>query len=208
MLTFIHQNVFRNISAFYGGTNLSYHLVQSLPIMLFPIWWWWAQGFVACLLPKSVLPNRLHTLDRPPGMRTLARALLFTIAVLSLSPHSEWRFLHPLLPSLLLYALPPLHRSFVPLMPGCYRLVRSIRQYTRISKFPFFLCLFAPLAPWLYLNLAHGKAQVQVMNVLQRGELGHVSSLVALMPCHSTPWSSHLHRDIEGWFLTCEPPLQ
>ncbi|OLE52861.1 MAG: hypothetical protein AUG51_15975 [Acidobacteria bacterium 13_1_20CM_3_53_8] len=29
-----------------------------------------------------------------------------------------------------------------------------------------------------------------------------------LMPCHSTPWRSHLiHPGIHGWALTCEPPL-
>jgi phosphatidylinositol glycan class B len=29
-----------------------------------------------------------------------------------------------------------------------------------------------------------------------------------LMPCHSTPWRSHLvHADIQAWALTCEPPI-
>ena len=28
------------------------------------------------------------------------------------------------------------------------------------------------------------------------------------MPCHSTPWRSHLvHPEIDAWALTCEPPL-
>lgn len=36
LLTFIYQNVIANISSFYGSTNHLYHLVQSLPIMLFP----------------------------------------------------------------------------------------------------------------------------------------------------------------------------
>lgn len=207
-LTFVHQNVFRNIAAFYGATDPLYHLVQSIPIMLFPIWWWWAQGFVSCLVPTALLPRRLSTLDRPEGMRTLSRALAFTIATLSFSPHSEWRFLHPLLPGLLLFALPPLYRGFTPTIFGCYRLAASLRQYVRFAKFPFYLCLLAPLLPWLYLNSAHGRAQVEVMNVLRRGDLGIVAGVVALMPCHSTPWMSHLHTDVEGWFLTCEPPLE
>lgn len=204
----MHQNIFRNISSFYGTTNLSYHLVQSLPIMLFPIWWWWIKGFASCLLPDSLLPERLRTVDRPEGMRILARAIAFTIGVLSLSPHSEWRFLHPLLPSLLLFALPVLFRNHVPLIFGCYRLVSSIRQYTRIPKRPFFICLLAPIVPWLYLNTFHGGAQVEVMNALRRGNLGPVTGLVVLAPCHSFPWASHLHQDVEGWFLACEPPLR
>ncbi|OXC60125.1 hypothetical protein AYX13_07106 [Cryptococcus neoformans] len=47
LLTFIYQNVIANISSFYGSTNYLYHLVQSLPIMLFPLWIWWAKGFIA-----------------------------------------------------------------------------------------------------------------------------------------------------------------
>jgi phosphatidylinositol glycan class B len=207
-LTFIHQNIVRNISSFYGATDPFYHLVQSLPLMLFPIWYWWGQGFMSCLLPSRPLPRRLADLDRPDGLRTLARALTFTTVALSLSPHSEWRFLHPLLPPMLLFALPPLCRDFTPTILGCYRLTQSIRQYTRISKFPFYLCLFAPLAPWLYLNVAHGRAQVAVMDVLRTGQVGDVTSLVILAPCHSVPWMSRLHKDVAGWFLTCEPPLE
>ena len=207
-LTFVHQNVVRNVSSFYGATNWSYHLVQSLPIMLFPVWWWWAEGYFACLLPSRILPARLAALDRPPGMRTLARGLLFTIATLSLSPHSEWRFLHPLLPSLLIFALPSIFQRFRPTILGCYRVSNAVRQYTRFGKGVFYLCALAPLLPWFYLNAYHGKSQVDVMNQLRRGKFGDVSGLVVLAPCHSIPWMSHLHRNIPGWFLTCEPPLQ
>lgn len=207
-MTFVHHNIIRNISSFYGATDPFYHLVQSLPIMLFPMWYWWGQGFISCLLPLNLLPRRLVDLDRPDGLRTLARALTFTVAVLSLSPHSEWRFLHPLLPALLLFALPPLHRDYTPTIFGCYRLTYSIRQYTRIPKFPYYLCFAAPLLPWLYLSTAHGRAQVAVMDVLRTGQVGDVMSLVVLAPCHSVPWMSHLHRNVPCWFLTCEPPLE
>ncbi len=206
--TFIYHNVLRNISRFYGATNYAYHLTQSLPIMLFPIWWWWGQGIVSCLLPSSILPKRLFRLDRPEALCSLARAITFAIAILSLSPHSEWRFLHPLLPPLLLFALPPMFRLYGPIPPGRYHFAQIVRQYTRLPKLPFYLCLFAPIVPYLYLNGFHGRAQVQVMDVLRRGEIGNVSGLVALMPCHSTPWMSSLHRDIDAWFLTCEPPLR
>jgi phosphatidylinositol glycan class B len=175
--------------------------------MLFPIWYWWAQGFLASLLPRSILPKSLHTLDRFPNLRILARALTFSIAVLSLSPHSEWRFLHPFLPPLLLFALPPLFLGHTYAMPSGSIFLHAVRSYTRIPKRPFYLILLAPIVPYLYLNIFHGRAQVEVMNVLRRGELGEVKGIVALMPCHSTPWASHLHQDVPGWFLTCEPPL-
>ena len=206
-LTFIHHNLLRNVSSFYGATHPFYHLMQSLPILLFPIWWWWAQGFISCLLPSSIIPQRMTTLDRPEGLRSLARAITFAIASLSLSPHSEWRFLQPFLPPLLLFALPPLFRDYFPSFHGLHHFTQSLRQYIRIPVFPFRLCLFAPVLPYLYLNAFHGRAQVMVMDVLRRGDVGNVTHLVALMPCHSTPWMSAFHRDIDAWFLTCEPPL-
>jgi phosphatidylinositol glycan class B len=67
--------------------------------------------------------------------------------------------------------------------------------------------MLAPILPYLYLNALHGAAQVEVMDVLRRGDFGNVVGLAALMPCHSTPWYSALHRDVPAWFLTCEPPL-
>ncbi|KAE8540095.1 hypothetical protein D1P53_004033 [Cryptococcus gattii VGV] len=207
LLTFIYQNVIANISSFYGPTNYLYHLVQSLPIMLFPLWIWWAKGFIACISPTCVLPARLSKFDRPNGMRILARAITFTVVILSLSPHSEWRFLHPLLPPLLLYAIPSFSISYTPTVLGAYYPVRSFRQYLRMDKIPFYLILFSGIGPFIYLNTFHGAAQVGVMDILTSGELGNVTSLAVLAPCHSTPWMSHLHKDIQAWFLTCEPPV-
>ncbi|WVQ85533.1 hypothetical protein IAT38_007699 [Cryptococcus sp. DSM 104549] len=208
ILNFIHQNLVLNISSFYGSTNILYHLTQSLPIMLFPIWFWWGPGFLSALLPSSVLPKTLARLDSPPGLRLLARAITFSIATLSLSPHSEWRFLHPFLPPLLLFAIPSFSEGYTPTVLGIFHFTRAARQFTRISKLPFYAIMFAPVVPFVYLNVWHGGAQVEVMNVLRRGELGEVSGLVVLAPCHSVPWMSHLHKDVEGWFLTCEPPLE
>lgn len=209
ILTFIHYNLLTGLSASFGATTPLYHLTQSLPIMLFPIWFWFIQGFLSALLPAPLLPHRLASLDRPATLRTLARALAFSITALSFSPHSEWRFLHPFLPPLLLFALPPLFRGYTPTIMGLFRLPEAMRQYTRINKRPFLLILLAPLIPFIYLNAFHGRAQVEVINVLRRGQepVGEVKGMAVLMPCHSTPWMSHLHRDIPAWFLTCEPPI-
>lgn len=205
-LSFFYQNVVLNIASFYGGTGLLYHVVQSLPLLLVPVWFWWSQGFLAALLPRSVRPQALDNLDVTPALRTLSRTIVATIATLSLSPHSEWRFLHPLLPQLLLFALPALQVHYTPTPMGYQSIMMSIRQYCRLPSRPFYFILLVPIIPYLYLNCFHGAAQVAVMNGLRHGEFGTVSSVVALMPCHSTPWSSHL-GSIPGWFLTCEPPL-
>ncbi|TXT06064.1 hypothetical protein VHUM_03537 [Vanrija humicola] len=204
--TFFHQNILLNIAASYGVTGLAYHVTQSLPILLFPIWYWWGQGFAAALLPRSILPSILAELDSPRPLATLARSITFSLAVLSLSPHSEWRFIHPLLPQLLLFALPALHRTYQPLGMSATSFSQCLRQYCRIPRKAFYLIALAPIGPYLYLNAFHGAAQVGAISSLRRGDFGPVTSVVALMPCHSTPWASHLGA-IPGWFLTCEPPL-
>ncbi|BEJ13219.1 hypothetical protein CspHIS471_0303930 [Cutaneotrichosporon sp. HIS471] len=205
-LTFFYQNVVLNIASFYGGTGLLYHVVQSLPLLLLPVWFWWGQGFLAALLPQSVRPPSLNSLDITPALRTLSRTIVATIAALSFSPHSEWRFLHPLLPQLLLFAIPALQVHYSPVQVGFSSIPTSIRQYCRLPVRPFYLVLLTPIIPYLYLNGFHGAAQVDVMNSLRNGKFGTVTSVVVLMPCHSTPWSSHL-GNIPGWFLTCAPPL-
>lgn len=208
ILTFIHRNLYMDISSFYGKTSHLYHLTQTLPILLFPIWWWWAKGFLPALLPQAVLPAWLSGLDRPAPLRVLARAVAFSIFVLSLSPHSEWRFLHPFLPTLLIFAIPPLFKSYIPVVPFGTSIKRTFRQYLRINTVPFYLILLSCVIPMAYLGTVHGRAPVLVMNVLRSGKVGEVTGLAALMPCHSTPWMSHLHKDVPAWFLTCEPPLQ
>ncbi|CAK9783538.1 hypothetical protein CC85DRAFT_279347 [Cutaneotrichosporon oleaginosum] len=205
-LSFFHQNVVRNVALFYGGTGLLYHLVQSLPLLLMPIWFWWGEGFLAAILPQSMQPPALKKLDIPLALSTLGRTIVVTIATLSLSPHSEWRFLHPLLPPLMLFALPPLQASYKPTPMGYHSFLTSVRQYCRLPSRPCYLILLCPIIPYLYLNSFHGAAQVAVINGLRHGDFGAASFVVALMPCHSTPWSSHL-GNIPGWFLTCEPPL-
>lgn len=205
-LSFFHQNIVVNIASFYGGTGLLYHVVQSLPLLLIPIWYWWAKGFMAAILPRSIRPRAFNALDITPALNVLGRTTAVTVAALSLSPHSEWRFLHPLLPQLLLFALPALQQQYKPTVMGYHGIATALRQYCRMPAGPFYLILLTPIIPYLYLNCFHGRAQVSVINGLRNGDFGPVSSVVALMPCHSTPWSSHL-GSIPGWFLTCEPPL-
>ena len=195
------------ISTVFGATSISYHLVSTLPIFMFPIWYWWGQGFIACLLPGRYVPAALRSIDAPDGLRSLARGVAFTILTLSLSPHSEWRFLHPFLPSLLLFALPPLFKEYTPTIMGAYRFRDSCRQYTRIPKRAFYLILLAPLPIYIYLNVFHDRAQVEVMDVLRRGELGNVTGIAVITRCYDTPWQSHLHLDVPNWWLGCEPPV-
>ncbi|XJO72856.1 hypothetical protein BDV3_003923 [Batrachochytrium dendrobatidis] len=64
------------------------------------------------------------------------------------------------------------------------------------------------IATAFYLSRSHQRGIMEVMNWL-RIELhgGKVSDILFLMPCHSTPFYSYLHRNIPMRFITCEPPI-
>lgn len=205
ILTFAHYNLFNPIAAFYGETKWWYHITQTIPILAFPLTI--LDVFIPYLLPSRLAP-KWERVDSPEGLLIISRAMFFAIATLSLSTHSEWRFLHPFLPTIIVMLIPVIFKAYTPTILGAYKLVTSVRQYFRMKKSHFYLVVSAPIIPLLYLNTVHGRAQVEVMNVLRRGELGEVTGLVVLMPCHAVPWMSHLHKDVPGWFLTCEPPVK
>ena len=64
------------------------------------------------------------------------------------------------------------------------------------------------LAPSLYVMRWHSAGQIEVLTHLRGLSEKELRSIGFLMPCHSTPAQSHLHRRIPIWRLTCEPPLQ
>ncbi|GMK58197.1 hypothetical protein CspeluHIS016_0502290 [Cutaneotrichosporon spelunceum] len=145
-----------------------------------------------------------------------AKTLLGGLAILGLSTALDWAVVGRLtVPALTFFyqnivlniaSFYALQAHYAPAQLGLSSIPTSIRQYCRIPTRPFYFVLLSPIIPYLYLNGLHGAAQVSVMNGLRHGDFGPVTSVVALMPCHSTPWSSHL-GNIPGWFLTCAPPL-
>lgn len=67
-----------------------------------------------------------------------------------------------------------------------------------------------------YVTQIHQRGVVDVTHYLRNqheAKLGSeakspTTTVGFLMPCHSTPWRSHIiHPAIEAWALTCEPPL-
>ena len=63
-----------------------------------------------------------------------------------------------------------------------------------------------------YTTVYHESGPLNVLSYLRsRHEEdggGRTTTVGFLMPCHSTPWRSHLvYPEIHAWALTCEPPL-
>jgi phosphatidylinositol glycan class B len=150
------------------------------------------------LLPFTLMgASRVHLSAPLKQLRSCVAVVLTTFSFLQ---HKEVRFVQPLLPILHLFAAEGLSRVRS----------RSIR----------FALILTHLLPAVYLLLYHAKAQISAMQYLRQAD---VESVAFLMPCHSTPWQSHMHRPdlelpgLDGsgasgeggylWFIACEPPV-
>ncbi|TLD22616.1 glycosyltransferase family 22 protein [Venturia nashicola] len=128
----------------------------------------------------------------------LAWTSVFMIASLSLISHKEARFLYPLLPSLHVFVASPLAHF-----------TRRLRSW----KASLVGALFAiNLLIAMYTSRVHQRGVIDVMTFLRSEHESKTHSgnttVAFLMPCHSTPWRSHLiHSSIDAWALTCEPPI-
>ncbi|KAF4525272.1 hypothetical protein B566_EDAN009355 [Ephemera danica] len=65
------------------------------------------------------------------------------------------------------------------------------------------------VVPSVYFGWFHQQGTIKVMSVLAQEASNNPSStnILFLMPCHSTPFYSHLHQNVPMRFLTCEPNL-
>jgi phosphatidylinositol glycan class B len=127
---------------------------------------------------------------------------VFVLSSLSLISHKEVRFVYPLLSPLLVLAGLPLARFLQNLSAWKYVVLWTILTFN--------------IAASIYTTQAHQRGVIDVLDYLR---LQHEQALQTngsdirttvafLMPCHSTPWRSHLiFPGIDAWALTCEPPL-
>ena len=190
-LTFLRVNA-SSVSLFYGSAPWHYYFSQALPLLAGPT------------LPFVLHGAYLTFFQGPRNLRLLLYTATWTVAIFSFAGHKEWRFLHPLVPTLHLLAA----RSLVSLYDRS-SLGHSSRD-TRVGMKRTHIVLLALLsvAPSLYVMRWHSSAQIGVLSYLRGLPDSELRSIGFLMPCHSTPAQSHLHRRIPVWRLSCEPPLQ
>lgn len=199
LLPFLTYNLLLPTSLFYGSNSWHYYLLQALPILLLPS--------LPLALPAFVDAAR-GKLGR--DARVLAGVIAWGVGVYSLIGHKEWRFCHPIVPVWnVLTAGWLMKGGKEEWIAGGGGDGEKKRKGVRLPKKSWTLLLiFVPLGPVIYLSRFHGVAQHGVIDWLREaGE--EVKSVGVLMPCHSTPWQSHLHRedlDEKSWFLTCDPP--
>ncbi|XP_037030520.1 GPI mannosyltransferase 3 [Bradysia coprophila] len=187
-IEFLKVNVWQEIGIFYGTSPWYWYLVAGLPTVLGLTTLPFLLATIDTLLNRSTFPQRL----------VLLWSIVFTLAIYSLLPHKEFRFILPILPMCLYITSDYLSRW-------------SRKANDVLIWIVSLALLIANVAPAAYLSIVHQKGTVDVMPHLAKiakeykDEDGHRAKLLFLMPCHSTPYFSHIHQNVSMRFLTCEP---
>ncbi|KAF8163512.1 glycosyltransferase family 22 protein [Crassisporium funariophilum] len=222
-LNFLRTNL-SSVSLFYGSNPWHYYFTQAIPILC-----------------TTALPFTLHGIwhatawkpTRNTALRTMLMTILWTVGIYSLGGHKEWRFIHPILPLLHIFAA----KSLVDLTPDPSRPSNKkvprkripstksqnesqtrtfVHRFFDLPNIPtrYLAVLLLTLPVSLYIVLFYCSAPISVLSYIRsipRKELGN-STIGFLMPCHSTPGHAYIHREelAHGgmWALGCEPPLE
>ncbi|KAL5412286.1 hypothetical protein PMIN03_004347 [Paraphaeosphaeria minitans] len=209
-LRFLYFNIVQSLAVFYGTNRPDYYLTEGLPLLLTTALPFALVGLWHGLSGKPS-PQSGHSRDAEAQtlLSRLAWTSLLVTAFLSLIAHKEVRFLYPILPFLHVLAAKPLATFFPP--------------HTSISRKALLVFLLTTnLLIAGYTSQVHQRGVIDVLAHLRHEHearnypaagTGAVtrptnSTTAFLMPCHSTPWRSHLvHASLSAWALTCEPPL-
>ncbi|XP_069480962.1 GPI mannosyltransferase 3 [Ambystoma mexicanum] len=178
-LNFLKFNVLQNLGAFYGSHPWHWYLFQGFPVIL-----------------GTHLPFFIHgCLLAPKRYRILLVAVIWTVLVYSMLSHKEFRFIYPVLPLCMVFC------------------GYSLTCLKRWKKPAVAFLLFSNLLPALYTGLIHQRGTLDIMTQIQplcteqESSAEPRISVLVLMPCHSTPFYSHVHCPLPMSFLECPPDL-
>jgi len=175
-----------------------YYLTEGLPLLLlgalpFAIFGLYRSALIS-FRSKSAVSYSLETIVLP----TFTWTIVFVVFAMSLIAHKEARFVYPLLPCLHILAGDSLFLFLRRL---------SIWKSFIIGVIILLHVLFAA-----FVSQSHQRGVIDVLHYLREQNMSQNPStnttIAFLMPCHSTPWRSHLvDPNIDAWALTCEPPV-
>ena len=222
-LNFLHLNVVQSLAIFYGNNDWHYYLSQGYPLLLTTALPFAATGIYNAF-SKPLITRKLSLLSKTI-LKDLAVVSLFVPAVLSVISHKEVRFIYPLLPGLHILSAQPVYTFFAPVFQQA--VLASTRRTKYLKSFLLITLLSLNLLIAIYTSQIHNSGLINVTHYLRHEFEDHYTQSPAdshftpsnmtagfLMPCHSTPWRSHLQcpptsntTGIDAWALTCEPPL-
>ncbi|KAL4864728.1 hypothetical protein BDV12DRAFT_8103 [Aspergillus spectabilis] len=211
-LHFWHFNVAQSLAIFYGRNDWSYYATQGYPLLLTT-----ALPFTLVGLYRTLTLSPWRAEGKSSILAQLACVSVAMPAFLSLITHKEVRFIYPLLPALHILSASPLAGYFLP------AIVSTEGRFTPRRLILIFLLLVNGVIA-SYTTLIHGSGVISVLSYLRDQHQAHgmtttwtvpgqgasYGGITAgfLMPCHSTPWRSHLvEPSIHAWALSCEPPV-
>ncbi|KAJ5225500.1 GPI mannosyltransferase 3 [Penicillium chermesinum] len=219
-LNFLYFNIAQSLAVFYGMNRPDYYLTEGYPLLLTTLFPFALYGMFSTLKNRRLTPS-LHDRWQTATRVQLAVVCIAMPLMLSLITHKEVRFIYPLLPCLHVLAAVPLVQWFA---PAVY--YGGSRTWPRVLTMNFMILVNVVIA--VYVSIYHGSGVISVLDYLrQRQEVniakfddlksrspgsGSIPGLNMtagfLMPCHSTPWRSHMvYPSIHAWALTCEPPI-
>lgn len=173
-----------DIGAFYGSHSWHWYFTTGYPtvmcVHLLPL---------ACGLKQKKL-GPMYSL------------IFWVIVVLSQLSHKEFRFL-----------LPIMHLSMIVVGVTLQEMTRKGIKLGSIvlgHKTAFTIASLTLVVELLitgYAGLYHQRGVLDAMDFLSKSASDDIDILY-LMPCHSTPYYSHVHQNISMRFLTCEPNFE
>ncbi|XP_075905542.1 GPI alpha-1,2-mannosyltransferase 3 [Nelusetta ayraudi] len=156
-----------------------------------PWHWYLTQGFPVVIGPH--LPLFLHGCSLAfRRYAILLVAIAWTLFIYSLLPHKEFRFIYPVLPFCMIF---------------CGLSLANLKVWRRAAVS---VLLVSNLAAALYTGLVHQRGTLDVMTHLHTlcdASRPQTTDVLFLMPCHSTPFYSHVHCPMKMRFLECPPDL-
>ncbi|CAD5115662.1 DgyrCDS4617 [Dimorphilus gyrociliatus] len=186
---FLKQNVLNNIGSFYGSHSWHWYITQGLPVVL-------GSQTIALVLGLRKCQERICIF-----------LVVWTIFILSLLDHKEFRFLLPIVPLSMHICASYLNQLTENTSEkDDNKSVKSKYSTTQLIVI-FLIATNLPIA--LYTCLLHQRGTIDVMKFISNDNQKTLNDtrVLFLMPCHSTPYYSYMHRNISMRFLTCEPNL-
>ncbi|XP_061203440.1 GPI mannosyltransferase 3 [Neopsephotus bourkii] len=156
-----------------------------------PWHWYFTQGLPVIL--GTHLPFFIHgCVLAPKRYRIFLMAVIWTVLVYSTLSHKEFRFIYPVLPFCIFF---------------CGYSLKHLKAWKKSAA--SFL-LLSNLVPALYTGLIHQRGALDVMSHIQQlcnNSYQSQAFVFFMMPCHSTPFYSHVHCPLKMRFLQCPPDL-
>jgi len=180
---FIKFNIIENISSFYGYNSWHWYFTFALPFV--------GYTFLIFMIPGVITSHN----------RVLFYLFLWTIGVYSNFVHKEYRFIYPVIPIIYFYA-----GHFLDKLSKYDKKVKSFIKKLVWKSVAILVLSNIPLA--FYISNIHQRGVMDATNFLRKEVRQHnADGILYLMPCHSTPFYSYIHKNITLDFLTCEPPI-